>query len=63
MKLVVYLAAAIVLPGCTYMVAESLDTCRFEAEHIAGWKLWSKLNCLEDKERDPKRPIVSEGKK
>jgi len=63
LRTVVYLTAAVVFPGCTYMVAESLDNCRFEAEHIAGWNLWSKMNCLEDKERKPQRPIVSEGKK
>ena len=32
LRTVVYLTGAIVFPGCTYMVADSLDNCRFEAE-------------------------------
>ena len=63
LRTVVYLAGAIVLPGCTYIVADSMTNCRYESEDVGGWKLWSKLHCVDEKERKPQRPIVSEGKK
>ena len=53
---VVTLAASAVLAGCTYLVADSIANCRFESERFLGYTLWQKVHCIEDKDREPKRP-------
>ena len=53
---VVTLAASAALAGCTYLVADSIDNCRFETERFLGYTLWQKMLCIEDKEREPSRP-------
>jgi hypothetical protein len=35
--------------SCTYIVADSLDNCRFEAERFAGYTWWTSVECVEEK--------------
>ena len=44
--------------GCGYIVADSIDNCRYESESVGGWRVWSSIRCVEDKEREPARPTL-----
>jgi hypothetical protein len=35
--------------SCTYIVADSLNNCRFESERFLGYTWWTQIECLEEK--------------
>ena len=46
------LTTTLVVSACTYIVAESLDNCRLEAEKFLGYTLWEDWDCTVDKGED-----------
>jgi len=38
--------------SCSYLVAESVEKCRMEAEKFLGYTIWEELDCTADKDDD-----------